>query len=101
MATFAGRFGPHNPDVTYISHTYPEQLFGTGEVHVTLGDEGLPPLLLIPGQTESWWGYEDTLPLLADHFSEYAVDPRGQGRDPGLFSTTIIEWASGLLAETR
>ena len=41
MATFAGRFGPHNPDVTYIAHKYPEQLFDTGEVrlnYATLGE---------------------------------------------------------------
>ena len=93
MATFAGRFGPHNPDVTYISHTYPEQLFGTGEVHVTLGDEGLPPLLLIPGQTESWWGYENAMPLLAADFCVYAVDLRGQGRStrtPGRYTLDIM-----------
>ena len=92
MATFAGRFGPHNPDVTYTTHRYPEELFDTGEAYLnyaTLGDAALPPLLLIPGQTESWWGYEDVMPLLADHFCVYAVDLRGQGRSsrtPGRYT---------------
>ena len=40
----------------------------------------MPALLLIPGQSESWWGYEDALPLLAEHFQAFAVDLRGQGR---------------------
>lgn len=39
-----------------------------------------PALLLIPGQTEPWWGYERSLPLLAEHFRTHAVDLRGQGR---------------------
>src|SRR3954467_9519046 len=47
------------------------------------------PLLLVPGQTESWWGYEKALPLLADHFEAFAVDLRGQGRStrtPGRYT---------------
>src|SRR6185437_2020692 len=71
MAKYAGLFGPHNPGSTYVVHKYPEQLFDTGEVllnYATLGDVGLPPLLLIPGQSESWWGYEDAMPLLAERF---------------------------------
>ena len=72
---------------------YPEQLFETGEVrlnYATIGATDLPPPpLLIPGQTESWWGYEDAMPLLADHFCVYAVDLRGQGRStrtPGRYT---------------
>ncbi len=42
MATFAGRFGPHNPDATYIAHRYPEQLFDTGEVHLNYATLGAP-----------------------------------------------------------
>src|SRR5271163_4584569 len=56
-----GRYGPHNPDETYVPHKYAEQLFDTGEVllnYVTAGEPSRPALLLIPGQTESWWGYE-------------------------------------------
>jgi pimeloyl-ACP methyl ester carboxylesterase len=96
MAKYAGLFGPHNPDATYVAHAYPERLFDTGEVHLnyaTLGDADLPPLLLIPGQTESWWGYEDAMPLLAEHFCVYAVDLRGQGRStrtPGRYTLDIM-----------
>jgi pimeloyl-ACP methyl ester carboxylesterase len=83
MANYRNCFGPHNPDATYIPHAFTEQLVDLGEVqmnYVTLGDASKPALLLIPGQTESWWGYERTLPLLAEHFQAFAVDLRGQGR---------------------
>jgi pimeloyl-ACP methyl ester carboxylesterase len=83
MASYAGRFGPHNPDETYVTHAFGEQLVELGEVqmnYVTAGDSSNPALLLVPGQTESWWGYEQALPLLAEHFQVYAVDLRGQGR---------------------
>jgi pimeloyl-ACP methyl ester carboxylesterase len=92
MARYAGVFGPHNPDATYVARKYPEQLFDTGEVqlnYAVLGDRDRPPLLLIPGQSESWWGYEDVMPLLAGHFCVYAVDLRGQGRSartPGRYT---------------
>ncbi len=83
MGRYAGAFGPHAPETTYIGHGYPEQLFDTGEVqlnYAVAGDEANPPLLLIPGQSESWWGYEAAMPMLAEHFHVYAVDLRGQGR---------------------
>jgi pimeloyl-ACP methyl ester carboxylesterase len=86
------RYGPHNPDETYVAHAYPEQLFDTGEVrlnYATAGDAASPALLLIPGQTESWWGYEAAMGLLKDSFQVYAVDLRGQGRSgrtPGRYT---------------
>jgi pimeloyl-ACP methyl ester carboxylesterase len=92
MATYRNRFGPHNPDETYLPHDFPEQLADLGEVemnYATVGDPSKPALLLIPGQTESWWGYEPALPLLAEHFNAYAVDLRGQGRStrtPGRYT---------------
>ena len=92
MATYRNRFGPHNPDETYVSHKIAEQLADLGEVemnYATVGDPSKPALLLIPGQSESWWGFEDALPLLADHFQAYAVDLRGQGRSsrtPGRYT---------------
>jgi pimeloyl-ACP methyl ester carboxylesterase len=49
--------------------------------------------LLIPGQTESWWGYEAAMPLLADRFQVFAVDLRGQGRStrtPGRYTLDNI-----------
>ena len=53
------------------------------------GSPNKPALLLIPGQTESWWGYEAAMELLKEHFQVYAVDLRGQGRSnrtPGRYT---------------
>ena len=92
MTDHRARYGPHNPDETYIVHEFPEQLVDLGEVQVnyaTLGDKSSPALLLIPGQTESWWGYEAAMPRLAEHFEMFAVDLRGQGRStrtPGRYT---------------
>ena len=61
--------------------------------YATVGDASSPALLLIPGQTESWWGYEKALPLLAEHFQAFAVDLRGQGRStrtPGRYTLDNI-----------
>jgi pimeloyl-ACP methyl ester carboxylesterase len=87
-----GRYGPHNPDETYVAHGFPEQLFDTGEVklnYATAGEASSPALLLVPGQTESWWGYEAAMGLLQDRFQLFAVDLRGQGRSgrtPGRYT---------------
>lgn len=92
MGEYRGRFGPHNPDETYVAHSFDENLADLGEVqmnYATVGDDSKPALLLIPGQTESWWGYEQALPLLAEHFEAFAVDLRGQGRSsrtPGRYT---------------
>lgn len=92
MTSYRGRFGPHNPDETYFAHSIPEQLVDVGEVQLNyarLGDPASPALLLIPGQTESWWGYEPAMKLLAERFEVFAVDPRGQGRStrtPGRYT---------------
>jgi pimeloyl-ACP methyl ester carboxylesterase len=88
----AGRYGPHNPDETYVAHRYAEELFDTGEVtlnYATAGEAAKPALLLVPGQTESWWGYEAAMDLLKDRFQIFAVDLRGQGRSgrtPGRYT---------------
>jgi pimeloyl-ACP methyl ester carboxylesterase len=92
MTDHRARYGPHNPGETYVSHTIVEQLSELGEVemnYATRGDVGLPALLLIPGQTESWWGYEAVMPRLAENFQVFAVDLRGQGRStrtPGRYT---------------
>jgi len=92
MTQHRARYGPHDPAATYVDHGFTEQRVDLGEVqmnHVTLGDAASPALLLIPGQTESWWGYEAVLPLLADRFQVFAVDVRGQGRStrtPGRYT---------------
>src|SRR5690349_21607613 len=96
MGTFANAFGPHAPEATYIAHDFAEQLFDTGEVqlnYATTGDPTKPALLLIPGQTESWWGYEQALGRLGEHFQAFAVDLRGQGRSsrtPGRYTLDLI-----------
>ena len=92
MPDHRARYGPHNPDETYVAHEIAEKLVNLGEVqmnYATLGDASLPALLLIPGQTESWWGYKAAMPLLAEHFQVFAVDLRGQGRStrtPGRYT---------------
>ena len=83
MSRFARAFGPHRPEETYVTHRFPEQTLDTGEVslnYAVAGSPDKPALLLIPGQSESWWGYEQVMPLLAEHFQAFAVDLRGQGR---------------------
>jgi pimeloyl-ACP methyl ester carboxylesterase len=77
---------------TFVAHRFDEHLADLGEVrmnYVRVGNTDKPALLLIPGQTESWWGYEGALPLLAEHFEAFAVDLRGQGRStwtPGRYT---------------
>jgi len=61
--------------------------------YATAGDPSSPALLLVPGQTESWWGYEAAMPTLAEHFEVFAVDLRGQGRStrtPGRYTLDTI-----------
>ena len=85
-------YGPHNPDATYVPHAYDEHLFDTGEVHLNYAVAGTPDrpaLLLIPGQSESWWGYEQAMHLLKQNFEVFALDLRGQGRStrtPGRYT---------------
>lgn len=92
MTDYRARYGPHNPDETYVAHDFEESLVDLGEVqmnYATAGASSSPALLLIPGQTESWWGYESVMPALAEHFEVFAVDLRGQGRStrtPGRYT---------------
>ncbi len=85
-------FGPDSSAETYIAHAYKEAGVDLGEVtmnHAVAGTPDMPALLLIPGQTESWWGYEKAMELLADKFQVFAVDLRGQGRStrtPGRYT---------------
>ncbi len=73
---------PANRNV-FVPHAYPEAQADLGEIsmnYAVTGSADKPALLLIPGQTESWWGFEKLMPLLEDQFQVYAVDLRGQGR---------------------
>ncbi len=100
------RYGPDNPEITYVEHAYPEHLFDTGEVQLNYaitGSADRPALLLVPAQTESWWGYEEAMGLLADDFEVFAVDLRGQGRStrtPGRYTldnmgSDLVRFISG------
>lgn len=67
----------------FMAHAYPEQRIDLGEVamnYAVAGSPEAPALLLVPGQTESWWGFEKAMALLEQRFQIYAVDLRGQGR---------------------
>ncbi|MGA5506990.1 alpha/beta fold hydrolase [Streptomyces umbrinus] len=67
----------------YVPHAYPEQQADLGEItmnYAEVGEPDRPAVVLIPEQTGSWWGYEETMGLLAEDFHVYAVDLRGQGR---------------------
>ncbi len=86
------KYGPENPEATYIPHAFEERIFDTGEVqlnHAVAGSAKSPALLLIPGQTESWWGFEKAMQILQESFQIFAVDLRGQGRStrtPGRYT---------------
>jgi pimeloyl-ACP methyl ester carboxylesterase len=81
----------HDPR-TFVPHAYDEHTADLGEVamnYAVTGSPSNPPLLLIPGQTESWWGYEKAMALLEADFHVFAVDLRGQGRStwtPGRYT---------------
>lgn len=81
----------HDPR-TYVTHDFAEQTVDLGEVtmnYAQAGSASAPPLLLIPGQTESWWGYQKAMALLAEDFHVFAVDVRGHGRSswtPGRYT---------------
>jgi len=86
------RFGPDHPDETYVAHGYPEQTIDLGELvmnYAAAGPVDAPALLLIPGQSESWWGYEPAMAIPEASFRVHAVDLRGQGRSsrtPGRYT---------------
>lgn len=76
----------------FAKHGFDEHQVDLGEVvmnYATTGSPSKPALLLIPGQTESWWGFEAAMKLLATDFQVFAVDLRGQGRStrtPGRYT---------------
>ena len=96
MTEHRNRYGPDHPADTYIEHSILEQRADLGEIemnYASLGSRDSPALLLVPGQSESWWGYEAVMPRLAEHFEVFAVDLRGQGRStrtPGRYTLDNI-----------
>jgi pimeloyl-ACP methyl ester carboxylesterase len=74
---------PFRDPRTFVPHAHVERTVDLGEVVMNYAETGSPanpPLLLIPGQTECWWGYEKAMALLEQDFHVFAVDLRGQGR---------------------
>ena len=56
---------PRDPR-TFVKHAYEKHTVNLGEVVMNYAETGspkTPALLLIPGQTESWWGYEKAMAL--------------------------------------
>ncbi len=81
------------PDpATFVEHAFVERQIDLGEVvlnYAEAGDPAAPALLLIPGQSESWWGFERAMQLLEPDYHVFAVDLRGQGRSsrtPGRYT---------------
>jgi pimeloyl-ACP methyl ester carboxylesterase len=80
----------------FVPHAFTEHVVDLGEIrmnYAVAGEASNPAMLLIPAQTESWWGYEDAMRLLADRYQVYAVDLRGQGRStwtPGRYSLDLF-----------
>ncbi|SFP70333.1 alpha/beta fold hydrolase [Actinomadura madurae] len=73
---------PADRDV-FVPHAFPEKQVDLGEITMNYAEAGSPEnpaLLLLPEQTGSWWSYEPSIGLLAEHFHVFAVDMRGQGR---------------------
>ncbi|MGE5250826.1 MAG: alpha/beta fold hydrolase [Bacteroidota bacterium] len=68
--------------VAGIPEGFRESSFAAGDVtlnYVAGPDHGLP-LLLIPGQMESWQGYKRVLPELSKGFQVFVPDLRGHGK---------------------
>lgn len=72
---------PHSPNGlegadrarVFVPHAFPETLADLGEVrmnYATAGEPDRPALLLIPGQSESWWGYEAATGTLMEAISD-------------------------------
>jgi hypothetical protein len=88
------------PADVFIAHSYPERSIDLGEIsmnYVVSGSEAKPSLLLIPGQTASWWSYESTRTSRSMP-SIFAGRDAAAGRRADTRSTT---WAMTLCASLR
>ncbi|KAL2201660.1 hydrolase [Sarocladium strictum] len=80
----------------FTTHRFPETIVDLGEIrmnYAVAGSSDKPALLLVPGQTLSWWSYETVMGHLSSSYQVYAVDLRGQGRStwtPGRYSLNIF-----------
>lgn len=80
--------------VAGITPGFQERQYTTAEVtlNYVVGPENGLPLLLIPGQMESWQGYKCVLPELSRRFHIFVPDLRGHGkstRTPGRYSYNL------------
>ncbi|PRY44978.1 alpha/beta fold hydrolase [Umezawaea tangerina] len=70
-------------------------------VHAVVGGDG-PPLLLLPGWPQFWYGWRLLMPDLAEHFTVIAADLRGQGASDkpatGYDAATLASDMAGLMA---
>ena len=87
-------FLPHKVSVAGIPKGFTEKQVKIGQVSLNYVEGPLngPPLLLIPGQMESWQGYKAVMPALAERFHVFSVDLRGHGkstRTSGQYSYNI------------
>ena len=80
----AGTYTSRGPsEDVFVEHAFAEKQVDLGEITMNYAEAGSPDspaLLLLPEQTGSWWSYEPSIGLLAEHFHVFAVDLRGQGR---------------------
>lgn len=80
--------------VAGIPEGFKELCFSTRDavLNYVLGPDNGLPLLLIPGQMESWQGYKRVLPELSKRFQVFVPDLRGHGKStwtPGRYSYNI------------
>ncbi len=85
---------PPKVSVYGIPDGFKETQFHIGDVVLNYveGPDNGAPLLLIPGQMESWQGYKLVMPELAKRFHVFSIDLRGHGkssRTPGEYSYKI------------
>ena len=85
---------PRGIKVAGIPKGFKEHFFTTGDVtlNYVVGPDNGVPLLLIPGQAESWQGYKCVIPELSKRFQVYVPDLRGHGKStwtPGRYSYNI------------
>jgi pimeloyl-ACP methyl ester carboxylesterase len=87
-------FKPHKHTVAGIPDGFTERQINIGEVTLNYveGPDNGTPVLLIPGQMESWQGYKLVMSDLAKSYHVYIVDVRGNGKSghtPGHYSYNI------------
>lgn len=88
-------FNPFRLSVETIPKGFTEKKFNAGEITLNYveGPDHGPPLLFIPGQMESWQGYELVMPHFSKKYHVFVVDIRGHGKSTrtlGDYSYNVI-----------